>query len=65
MDMFLIFVGFHMMKVNMVESWRQFSHSEKLCFAFVLISLSVLPHIMITKTSRLFVHCHKLGECGV
>ncbi|KAK7855816.1 pentatricopeptide repeat-containing protein [Quercus suber] len=32
-------IGFHMMKVNMVESWRQFSHSEKLGFAFGLISL--------------------------
>ena len=65
MDMFLIFVGFHMMKVNMVESWRQFSHSEKLCFAFVLISLRVLLHIMITTNSRLFVDYHKLSECGV
>ncbi|XP_075634547.1 pentatricopeptide repeat-containing protein At4g19191, mitochondrial-like [Castanea sativa] len=51
-------------QVNMVESCRQFSHSEKLGFAFGLISLSVLPHIMVTKTSRLFVDCHKLSECG-
>ncbi|KAK7855765.1 hypothetical protein CFP56_026370 [Quercus suber] len=45
MDMFLILVGFHMMKVNMVESWRQFSHSEKLGFAFGLI-IAFPPNIV-------------------
>lgn len=53
-----------MMKVNMVESQRQFSHGEKLGFAFGLISLRGLAPIMITKTSRLFVDCHILSKCG-
>ena len=60
----MIFVGFHMMKVNMVESERLFSNSEKLVSAFDLINLWSLTLIMIINTARLLVGCDEFSKCG-
>lgn len=50
----MILVGFHMMKVNMVESQRLSSHSEKLVYGFELINLWGLTLVMIINTAKAF-----------
>lgn len=60
----MILVGFHMMKVNMVESQRLFSHSEKLVYGFELINLWSLTLVMIINTARRLEGCHEFSKCG-